>query len=230
MIERDDGTLCLPTKNDPGAERALGHRRYFLGCDPGQQDPTALVLLRDERIPFWDGGRQKLGDRQRAIVWCDTIKDTSYTAILQYLVDVMNKPAIRGKVKLGIDATGLGRPLSDFLIERQVSHVAVTIMGGATSSTSGYRVNVGKTDLLGVLANHLETGGLTVAGDLPMRDQLIADLSALEIKITNAGNQVLDAKRKDGSHSDLAIAAAIALLVSNQAFMGSHEVKCEGYW
>ena len=140
------------------------------------------------------------------------------------------KPAIRGRVKLGIDSTGLGRPLSDFLLERQVSHVAVTITGGATSSTSGYRVNVGKTDLLGVLANHLETGGLTVAGDLAMRHQLVADLSALEIKITNAGNQVLDAKRKDGSHSDLAIAAAIALLVSNQDFMGSHEAPCAGYW
>lgn len=91
-------------------------------------------------------------------------------------------------------------------------------------------MNVGKTDLLGVLANHLEAGALTVAHDLPMRDQLIADLSALEIKITNAGNSVLDAKRKDGSHSGLAIAAAIALLVSNQAFMGSHEAPCVGYW
>jgi len=98
------------------------------------------------------------------------------------------------------------------------------------NASCSYRVNVGKTDLPGVLANHLETGGLTVAHDLPMRDQLIADLSALEIKITNAGNQVLDAKRKDGSHSDLAIAAAIALLVSNQAFMGPHEAPLIGYW
>ena len=55
-------------------------------------------------------------------------------------------------------------------------------------------------------------------------------LSALEIKITNAGNMILDAKRKDGLHSDLAIAAAIALYASSQAYIGSHVGQLAGDW
>ena len=45
-----------------------------------------------------------------------------------------------------------------------------------------------------------------------------------------AGNQVLDAKRTDDTHSDLAIAAAIALYASSQAYIGSHVGQLAGYW
>jgi len=34
-------------------ERVVGCRRYWLGADLGQvNDPSAFVLIRDERIPF----------------------------------------------------------------------------------------------------------------------------------------------------------------------------------
>ncbi len=56
------------------------------------------------------------------------------------------------------------------------------------------------------------------------------ELEAFEVKTTAAGNQVLDAKRTDDTHSDLAIAAAIALYASSQAYIGSHVGQLAGYW
>ena len=57
MIERPDGTLVLPTHGDPAHERVEGYRRYWLGCDLGRNDPSALVLLSDEQVPHWEGHR-----------------------------------------------------------------------------------------------------------------------------------------------------------------------------
>lgn len=231
MIEREDGTLVLPTNHDPAHERVLGYKRYWLGVDLGQNDPTGLVLIQDERIPFWEGNKQKLGERRRAIVWADYLTDTSYAAILSYIQQLMTRPAIKGRVKLAIDATGLGRPFSDFLTDHQMSHVAVQITAGAATSRKGRLHNVSKVLLLGDLANALETHHLQIAHDLPLNDRLQQELESLEVKTTSAGNQVLDASRSEGTgHADLAVATAIALYHSNvgAGFIGEDQLA--GYW
>ena len=75
-----------------------------------------------------------------------------------------------------------------------------------------------KAKLIGDLANGLETGKLTIAHGLNLRDQIVKDLGAFEIKVTAAGNSVLDARRtSDGSHADLAIAASLAFYHSDNA-------------
>ena len=105
----------------------FGARRYWLSVDLGQViDPSAFVLIRDERIPFWDRNRQRLNERQRAIVWADFVKDASYSVIAQYIRTILTRAASRGRVKLAIDATGVGRAYSDFLMEKQIEHAAVT--------------------------------------------------------------------------------------------------------
>lgn len=230
MIERDDGTLCLPTRGDPSYERAIGYRRYWLGVDLGQvNDPSAFVLIRDERIPYWDRNRQRLGERQRAIVWADFVRDTSYSAISDYIRTILTRPAIRGRVKLAIDATGVGRAFSDFLAEKQIEHVAVTITAGAATSRKGRYHNVAKNVLLGDLANGLETKKVIVAHDLPLRERFMQELESFEVKTTAAGNTVLDARATE-HHADLVVAAAIALYHSNVGAGFTGEAPVAGYW
>ena len=72
IIERDNGELVLEAGYDPAVERAIGYRRYWLGVDLGQaQDPTALIVIKDEALPQWHGQRQILGERARTIVFAD---------------------------------------------------------------------------------------------------------------------------------------------------------------
>ena len=93
----------------------------------------------------------------------------------------------------------------------------------------GYH-NVPKTILLGDLANGLETRKLIAAHDLPLRGRLMQELEAFEVKTTSAGNQVLDARRTDDSHADLAIAAAIALYASSTITIFDHVGTLQGWY
>ncbi len=232
LIERADGTLALRTNSDPSTARLEGHRRFWLGLDPGSLlDPSAFVLIKDEVLPFWEGTRQALRDRTFAVVWCDLLKESDWPTILQYTTDLLTKPLIRGKVKLAIDGTGPGRPLSDFLITNKVEHMCVTITAATQeANVSGRYHNCGKSELLGGLAVGLEQGHLTIAHNTNLRQQLIADLGAFSLKTTAAGNTVINAVRRDGSHADLGIATALALYAAKKTWVGSHVGKISTYW
>lgn len=91
--------------------------------------------------------------------------------------------------------------------------------------------NVAKNILLGDLANALETGKLVIAHNLPLKDRLQRELESFEVKVTPAGNPVVDASRSaSAGHADLAIAAALALYHSNNAPQAFVEVPISGYW
>ena len=53
---------------------------------------------------------QVLGRRTRTVVFFDAVLDTSYTAILDYVVSVLNR--LPGKWVLSIDLSGLGAPFA----------------------------------------------------------------------------------------------------------------------
>ncbi len=98
------------------------------------------------------------------------------------------------------------------------------------TSRKGRHHHVAKTVLLGDLANALETRQLQIAHDLPLRDRFMQELESFEVKTTAAGNQVLDASRTYVHHADLAIAAAIALYLSNNAPQAIEVGRLAGYY
>lgn len=231
-VWRLDGTVVLRSGFDPASDRVVGgYRRFYLGVDLGQTDPSAFVALQDERLPFWRGHRQELGPRQRTIVWADFLKDTSYSAIADYVVTVMAKPPLHGRTKFAFDSTGLGKPFGSMCKERQIAHTAVTITAGSAITKRGNEHHVAKNELLGRFANGLETQDLRIAHDLPLRDRLEREIAAFETKTTNAGNIVLDATRSsETGHADLAVAAAIAFYLSDNAPRAFSEAQIAGYW
>ena len=66
-VWRPDGTVVLRCGFDPASLRIVGgYRRFYLGVDLGQTDPSAFVVIQDERLPHWRGYRQELGPRRAA--------------------------------------------------------------------------------------------------------------------------------------------------------------------
>lgn len=84
------------------------------------------------------------------------------------------------------------------------------------TSRKGRYHNAAKNVLPGNLANGLETRKVIVAHDLPLRDSFMRELESFEVKMTTAGNTVLDARATE-HQADLAMAAAIAFYLSNNA-------------
>lgn len=211
-----DGTAILPTRHDPAVQAVKGYSRYWLGVDLAQaQDNTALVVIHDECLPEWrTSQRQALGPRRRTIVFADKFRGVSYPDIMNHVVRTMAKQPLQGRTKLIIDASGLGRVVSDLLWEQSVDHIAMQMVAGQNWQRKGRYVNVGKTFLLETLSMLFATGDLSFASDLPLRDDILAELATFELTATAAGNQVITQGRSGDHHGDLAIALAAAAFAS----------------
>lgn len=217
-----DGTVALRTGNDPAVEKVNGWSRYWLGVDLAQaQDNTALVCVHDECLPLWAGGsRQVLGPRKRTIVFADKFKGVSYPDVVSHVIRTMLKEPLRGRARLVIDASGLGRVVSDLLFEQGVEHHAIQMTVGQNWVQKDRYVNVGKTLLLETLSLLFATGDLTFAHDLPLREDILAELETFQLETTAAGNQVITQGKSGAHHGDLAIALAAACFASEHLLPG----------
>lgn len=102
--------------------------------------------------------------------------------------------------------------------------IAVTMTAGASLSRKGRDVTVAKTLLLENLAVGLETGALTIAHDLPGKQDLLNEVASFELASTSAGNLVLQGGGK-GHHADRAISLALAYLSVTHLDSGSMPVQ-----
>lgn len=231
IIEQGD-KLILPTGSDPAVKAAVGYRRYYVGLDLGQaQDPSAISIIKDERLPVWSDVpyRQTLSERQRCVVWADRIKDTSYTAIARHAASLLGRAPLLKRSTLVVDATGVGRAFCDVLDEHQIDHMRVQMTGGMNATRAGRFWNVSKVILITALASAFETRSLTIAADLPLRSDLILELESFQVRYSAAGNQILDAGGA-GHHADIAIATALALFASDNAPQPMEVGQLEGWY
>jgi hypothetical protein len=208
LTYHEDGRVTVNRGADPGVQSIAGWSRHSVGCDLGRNDPTALVVVKDECLPVLKDELLVLGPRRRTAVYHETIAQTSYTDIANYLSRFLFK--LRAWV-LTIDASGLGGPFSDQLLAAGIEHWAVTMTGGEGMNRNGYKVSCSKNLLLETMASGFETGDLMIAGDLPQKDLLLQEIASFELATTSAGNLVLQGGGK-GHHADRAVACALAYL------------------
>lgn len=212
LIFRKDGTVSLPSNADPAAHgtQVLGWCRHRVGLDLGRNDPSALVVVRDECYPEFTGSgfQQRLGPRRATVVFQETVQLYSYTDLADFLARRLGQI---NHWSLAIDASGLGQPFSSTLNQAGIDHWAVVMTAGASISKKGRDVTCGKTVLIENLAVGLETGALTIADDLPGKQDLLNEIASFELASTSAGNLVLQGGGK-GHHADRAIGAALAYL------------------
>lgn len=146
----------------------------------------------------------------------------------------MNDPVFDGNAYLAIDAGGVGRAYADLLNDRSVPHTRVTITGGDGENEHKERSltynSVGKFRLLSMLNSAFHTGELQI-GNFPLRDELRQELEAFEADITAAGRMKIDGGT-DFSHSDAAMASALAFWLSVHRSVGAYvgESQLRGFW
>ena len=144
----------------------------------------------------------------------------SYPDVVSHVIRTMLKDALRGRTRLVIDASGLGRVVSDLLTEQRIDHHAIQMTVGQNWVKKGRYVNVGKTLLLETLSLLFATGDLTFAHNLPLRGDILAELETFQLEQTAAGNQIITQGRSGQHHGDLAIALTAACFASEHLVPG----------
>ena len=187
-----DGRVLLPSNADPAAAgmSVNGWVRHQVGMDLGRNDPSAIVVIRDECFPQFTGRgfEQELGERRCTVVFRETVQLYPYTDLADFLARRLHQIL---HWTLAIDASGLGAPFSSTLDNAGIEHFAVVMTAGSNLSRKGKDVTCAKTLLLENMAVGLETQALTIAHDLDGKQDLLNEIASFELASTSAGNLVL---------------------------------------
>lgn len=233
LVYLPDGEVVNETNQDPAIPRISGYQRYWVSADLGQaNDFSAVVVIKDQALPIVDDGKIIVGPRERTVVYADRFRGVSYVDVVDHLVRLRNAPPFGGKSELAIDGTSIGRVVSDMLWDQGVDHKAVQMTGGQDWSKKGSRyVNAGKTFMIENLAVLFASGDLKFAPDLPLRDEIEADLASFATTTTAAGNQIISQSRSVGGHGDLGIALILGGFASQYLQAGlAVQQTLRGWW
>lgn len=211
-----DGEVVNENGQDPAIPRVTGYQRYWVAADLGQaNDYSAVVVIKDQALPIVDNNLVIVGPRERTVVYADRFRGVSYVDVVDHLIRLRNVSPFGGKSELAIDGTSIGRVVSDMLWDQGIDHKAVQMTGGQDWSKKSARyVNAGKTFMIENLAVLFASGDLKFAPDLPLRDEIAADLASFATTTTAAGNQIITQSRNAGGHGDLGIALILGGFVS----------------
>jgi hypothetical protein len=149
---------------------------------------------------------------------------TSYTTIVTHMVEQLQRPELGKRVRLIVDATGVGQPVVEMFrralraYEDRIECWAITITGGNTvTATARNAWNVSKIQLVGAIREALESQRLKVPKSLPHAETLKRELQNFEVKITQAAHEVFGAR--EGEHDDLVLATALPIFMAGQRIM-----------
>lgn len=182
-------------------------RSYVAGLDLGQaQDYSALAIV--EHGPAGAGQTLDVRHLQRWPL------GTRYPAIVDDVAELLATPDLRGRVRLAIDATGVGAAVVDlfrgprapaqFSLYNTVTGqatmpprpvpprpivapiYAITITGGTAVARNGRDAAVPKRDLVGAVVAPLQSGRLKIAPALAEAVTLTRELRDFKAKISLA--------------------------------------------
>jgi hypothetical protein len=208
----------------------------LIGLDLGQQrDFTAVSVVERLYQPiaplyneeYFDRvtGRQKMRARQPVSVEYHVRHlqrpdlGTPYTEIVASVLELIK--TLGGHLVLVVDATGVGRPVSDLLRQRlaeslkgtstTVTPCFVTITGGnAVSRNTDRGLNVPKRDLISAALVLMQNGQLKIADALALKDTLVKELLAFRVTINISTAHDSYEHWREGDHDDLVLSVALA--------------------
>lgn len=187
---------------------------YFLGLDLGQTtDPSALIGLekvwrpKDSAIP--NGEQESHYTLRGCKRWP---LGTKYTAIVADVISAVAKEPLAG-CTLGIDGTGVGRPVVDLFTDAKPDATLQPVL-----ITSGHKVNrdggywhIPKRELVAAIQCVLQSGRLAIPKNLGESSTLVEELKNFRAKITTNNNEQFEGDWRAGQHDDLVLALAIAI-------------------
>jgi hypothetical protein len=198
---------------------------YFVGLDLGQSnDYTALAVVQKARELNEEGRYETHLYLRHLEQWQ---LRTPYTEIIKGVAAVVRAPVLtidtyepernrfrKPKVELIVDATGVGRGVTDMLRAEGLRFTSVTITGGEAIHRSkvpgaaGY--NVPKKDLVAALEVPFDTGRLKIAAGLTLWPVLREELQNFRRKQDPKTAHVSFEHWRGGDNDDLVLAAALA--------------------
>lgn len=192
---------------------------YFIGLDLGQrQDFSAIALVHrcESRAFGLDWVRYSHADSHRAITYHLRHLErlplgTPYSEVVERMRAITANPALAGRCSLAVDATGVGGPVVERLLEARLpcELVPVTITAGDQPGRHGAMRTVPKTDLIVGLQIMLNDRELRIADALPLGRVLRDELLGIRATQRWSGHTQYGAGRQ-GEHDDLVLAVALA--------------------
>ena len=197
---------------------------YIVGLDLGQAaDYTALCVVEQVPLPVrpedlanrriaWTSSSGKVGyaaPKRRNAYHVGHLErfalHTPYTTIVERVKTLLHTPPLDKKTPLVVDATGVGRAITDMFAATGVRPRAITITGGVdVVKASQYDWRIPKRDLVGTLRMLFDLDQLKVAAELAHAPTLINELVNFKRTVSLAGHDSYEAWR-ESVHDDLVL-------------------------
>jgi hypothetical protein len=187
---------------------------YTLGLDVGKaQDPTALAVIETD-LSTTD---VRLVSLHRFLL------GTPYTDLLGQLKHRLTSPPLGGRVRLAVDATGLGGPFVDMFRNElpAIDLFAITITSGYTVRGNRRNPHVPKHDLIATTSLSFEQAHLRIAAEMRETQNLFDELLSYQHIHTDHGNDSYSSSA--GQHDDLVLALSLALWLIEERPIHSYQ-------
>jgi hypothetical protein len=185
----------------PDDDRGL----FYLNLDLGQvNDFSALVALRQE----WDGRTRRYTVRG-AKRWP---RGYAYSRVVADVVGLVAESPLAGCV-LGVDQTGVGRPIFEMLAEARPDAELrpIVITGGLSVTFGDGTTRVPKVLLCGTTQALLQGDRLVIPEELREAATLKSELQNFRARVNpRTGHESLEADWRTQAHDDLILSLAIA--------------------
>jgi hypothetical protein len=150
---------------------------------------------------------------------------TSYLDVVARVKEIMSR--LPGGAGLVVDATGVGRPVTDMIIQEGLRPVCITITGGDSVTNEGANFHVPKRDIVGALTIAFQNKRLKIASSLPDAKTLVTELLNFKVKINlKTAHDSYEAWR-EGIHDDLVLSVGMAAWTAN--FLYTHSQTPQVY-
>jgi hypothetical protein len=163
----------------------------------------------------------------------ERVKGVDYPEITQRILELVRRPELQAqqsylvhesdaflppsrrtrieKPDVCIDATGVGRPICDYLREQGLKFDAVQLTASGRPRMGGLYWNVPKRDLIGQMQVAAEAGWLYCTADSPLAETFVKELRNFRIKVNiSTAHDSYEAWR-EGDHDDLVLAVGMAV-------------------
>ena len=189
----------------------------YIGFDIGQaNDPSAWTALEKTLKQEFDPKNHSNPIKESVMLQCRHLERLplkkeypDIVADMKLRIDAAN---LKGNYTLVADATGVGKPVVDYLRREGITTVPIIITGGNqvnyNKEIGGW--NVPKRDLISSVQLELQNRTLKFANTIEQLDIMIQELLTFKIKVTAKGNDTYEAWR-EGDHDDLVLALAVAV-------------------
>jgi hypothetical protein len=138
---------------------------------------------------------------------------------LTHVTRLVNSPRLTGAVTLGLDYTGVGRPVADLFrkARRACDLRAIYVHSGEAVTWEWGMIGVPKRALIAAAQGLLQSERLKIAATLPDTGALITELKGYQVKIDPKTAHDSYAAWRENAHDELVFAVYLA------CWMGENE-------